>query len=69
LHAETLVQYREAHPPDLLDRLRINVRIKKVVARAWESLGRRWARRPGSPSPGPAAPPGGWEECRRGVGG
>jgi hypothetical protein len=40
LGAEALVQYLEVHQPDLLNRLKINVRIKEDLARALESLER-----------------------------
>jgi hypothetical protein len=40
LDAEALVQYLEAHQPDLLNRLKINVRLKEDLARALESLQR-----------------------------
>jgi hypothetical protein len=40
LDAEALVQYREAHQPDLLNGLKIHVRIKGDLARALESLER-----------------------------
>jgi hypothetical protein len=69
LNVETLVQYLEAHQPDLLNRLKIHVRIKEDLARALKCLERSWARLPRSPSPGPASPPGVREECLRGVGG
>jgi hypothetical protein len=40
LDAAALVQYLEAHQPDLLNRLKINVRIKEDLARTLESLDR-----------------------------
>jgi hypothetical protein len=40
LNAQVLVQYLAAHQPDLLDRLKFNVRIKEDLARALESLAR-----------------------------
>lgn len=40
LDARALVQYLAAHQPDLLNRLKINVRIKEDLARALESLQR-----------------------------
>jgi hypothetical protein len=40
LDAQVLVQYLAAHQPDLLDRLKINPRIKEELARALESLAR-----------------------------
>jgi hypothetical protein len=40
LDAEALVQYLVAHQPELLKRLKINVRIKEELARALESLDR-----------------------------
>ena len=41
LDAAALVQYLAAHQPELLKRLKINVRIKEELARALESLDRR----------------------------
>jgi hypothetical protein len=38
LDAQALVQYLAAHQPELLKRLKINVRIKEELARALESL-------------------------------
>ncbi len=40
LDTEALVHYLAAHQPDLLNRLKINVRIKEDLARALESLER-----------------------------
>ena len=40
LDAEALVQYLTAHQPDLLNRLKINVRVKEDLARALESIKR-----------------------------
>ncbi len=40
LDAEALVQYLTAHQPDLLNRLKINMRIKEDLARALESIQR-----------------------------
>jgi hypothetical protein len=40
LEAAALVQYLAAHQPDLLNRLKINVRIKEDLARTLESLDR-----------------------------
>jgi hypothetical protein len=40
LDAETLLQYLAAHQPDLLNRLKINVRLKEDLARALGSLER-----------------------------
>jgi hypothetical protein len=40
LNAQALVQYLAAYQPDLLNRLKINVRIKEELARALESLAR-----------------------------
>lgn len=40
LEAAALVQYLAAHQPELLKRLKINVRIKEELARALESLDR-----------------------------
>ena len=40
LDAAALVQYLTAHQPDLLDRRKINGRIKEDVARALESIER-----------------------------
>jgi hypothetical protein len=37
LDAAALVQYLQAHQPDLLNRLKINLRIKEDLARALES--------------------------------
>lgn len=38
LDAETLVRYLAAHQPELLNRLRINVRVKEELARALENI-------------------------------
>ena len=38
LDAAALLQYLAAHQPDLLDRLKINVRVKDELARALESI-------------------------------
>lgn len=38
LDAAALVQYLAAHQPDLLNRLKINVRIKEDLARALEGI-------------------------------
>jgi len=38
LDAAALIQYLEAHQPDLLNRLKINVRLKDDLARALESI-------------------------------
>ena len=40
LEAAALVQYLAAHQPDLLNRLKINVRLKEDLARTLESLDR-----------------------------
>ena len=40
LDAEALVEYLAAHQPDLLNRLKINVRIKGDLARALEAIER-----------------------------
>ncbi len=40
LDTAALVQYLTVHQPDLLNRLKINVRIKEDLARALESIGR-----------------------------
>lgn len=40
LDAQALVQYLAAHQPELLSRLKINVRIKEELARALDSLAR-----------------------------
>jgi hypothetical protein len=40
LDASALVQYLAAHQPDLLNRLKINVRIKEDLARALEAIER-----------------------------
>ncbi len=40
LDAAALLQYLAAHQPDLLDRLKINVRVKDELARALESNGK-----------------------------
>lgn len=40
LDAASLLQYLGAHQPDLLNRLKINVRIKEDLARALESIQR-----------------------------
>lgn len=40
LDAAPLLQYLGAHQPDLLNRLKINVRIKEDLARALESIER-----------------------------
>ena len=40
LDAEALLQYLAAHQPELLNRLKINVRLKEDLARALESLER-----------------------------
>jgi len=40
LDTSALVQYLAAHQPDLLNRLKINVRIKEDLARALESIER-----------------------------
>jgi hypothetical protein len=40
LDTAALVQYLTAHQPDLLNRLKINVRIKEDLARALESIER-----------------------------
>jgi hypothetical protein len=40
LDAQALVQYLAAHQADLLNRLKINVRIKAELARALESIDR-----------------------------
>jgi len=40
LDAQALVQYLAAHQPELLNRLKINVRIQEELARALESLDR-----------------------------
>ena len=40
LDAGTLVQYLATHQPELLNRLKTNVRIKEELARALESLAR-----------------------------
>ncbi len=40
LDAAALVQYLAVHQPDLLNRLKINVRIKEDLARALESIER-----------------------------
>ena len=40
LDAAALVQYLAAHQPELLKRLKINVRIKEELARTLESLDR-----------------------------
>ena len=39
-YKESLVHYLAAHRPELLDRLKINGRIKEALARAAESLDR-----------------------------
>jgi len=39
LDATTLLQYLSAHQPDLLNRLKINMRLKEDLARALESNG------------------------------
>jgi len=38
LDAAALLEYLAAHQPDLLDRLKINVRVKDELARALESI-------------------------------
>jgi hypothetical protein len=38
LDATALLQYLEAHQPDLLNRLKINVRLKEDLARVLESI-------------------------------
>lgn len=38
LDAGALLQYLAAHQPDLLNRLKINVRVKEDLARALESI-------------------------------
>ncbi len=38
LDAAALLQYLAAHQPDLLDRLKINVRVKDELARALDSI-------------------------------
>jgi hypothetical protein len=40
LEAAALVQYLAAHQPELLTRLKINVRLQEELARALESLDR-----------------------------
>lgn len=40
LDTSALVQYLAAHQPDLLNRLKINVRIKEDLARALEAIER-----------------------------
>jgi hypothetical protein len=40
LDTQALVQYLAAHQPELLSRLKFNVRIKEELARALESLDR-----------------------------
>ncbi len=40
LDAAALIRYLTAHQPDLLNRLKINVRIKEDLARALESIER-----------------------------
>lgn len=40
LDTVALVQYLAAHQPDLLNRLKINVRVKEDLARALESIKR-----------------------------
>jgi len=40
LDASALLQYLAAHQPDLLNRLKINVRIKEDLVRALESIER-----------------------------
>jgi len=40
LDAAALLQFLSAHQPDLLNRLKINVRIKEELARALESIER-----------------------------
>jgi len=37
LDAAALIQYLAAHQPDLLNRLKINIRLKEDLARALES--------------------------------
>lgn len=41
LDTTTLLEYLAVHQPDLLDRLKINVRIQDELARALESVGPR----------------------------
>ena len=41
LDARSLLEYLTGHQPDLLDRLKINVRIQDELARALESVGPR----------------------------
>ena len=38
LDAEALVRYLSAHQPELLNRLRINLRVKEELARALENI-------------------------------
>ena len=53
LDAAALLQYLAAHQPELLNRLKINVRIQAELARALESLARNRPRPPRSPSSRP----------------
>ncbi len=40
LDAQAMVQYHAAHQPELMNRLKINLRIKEELAQALESLAR-----------------------------
>jgi len=53
LDVAALVQYLAAHQLELLNRLKINVRIQAELARALESLARNRPRPPRSPSSRP----------------